>query len=277
MAHGSGVGLLGEAPFSLPHIVLETCLMNNEAPGCPVCQGQSAWLDVVDFNKCCEEPKGVFLPLAGVPIYYAFCSQCGFCFAPAVMQWSLDDFAGRIYNDDYARIDPDYLEVRPQGNAQNLQAMFGGLPSFRHLDYGGGNGKMASALQQSGWRSVSYDPFVNRETALETLGQFELITAFEVFEHVPDVHQLMRALRSRLAPEGVLLFTTLLTDGNIRPNERLSWWYASPRNGHISLFSRNSLLRLAQAYGFNFGSFSAGFHVMFTTVPAWASHLIRKA
>jgi hypothetical protein len=72
-----------------------------------------------------------------------------------------------------------------------------------------------------------------------------------------------------------VLFSTLLSDGNIHPNQRLSWWYASPRNGHISLFSRNALTLLAQSKQFNFGSFNSGFHALYTTVPSWASHLIR--
>lgn len=251
--------------------------MNKENLVCPVCHGKAELLDVVDFNKCCEEPRGKFLPCSGMPIYYACCGQCGFCFAPEVMTWSLDEFSARIYNDEYAWVDPDYVETRPLGNAKNLQAMFGALPSFRHLDYGGGNGTLVSVLRESGWNAVSYDPFVNRDTPLDQLGKFDLITAFEVFEHVPDVQQLMADLRALLAPNGVVLFTTLLTDGNIRPRERLSWWYASPRNGHISLFSKKSLAVLSQACGFNFGSFSAGFHVFFSAVPEWAAHLIRKA
>jgi len=109
---------------------------------------------------------------------------------------------------------------------------------------------------------------------LDQLGQFDLITAFEVFEHVPDVQQLMCDIWQLLSENGVLMFSTLLSDGNIRPNERLSWWYASPRNGHISLFSRKSLTLLAQEAGYNFGSFSDLFHAFYTDMPAWAAHLM---
>jgi hypothetical protein len=86
----------------------------------------------------------------------------------------------------------------------------------------------------------------------------------------------MSNLYSLLSPNGLVLFSTLVSDGNIQPGQRISWWYASPRNGHISLFSKNSLAVLAQQYRVNFGSFSAGFHVFFTGVPAWADHLIRQ-
>lgn len=89
---------------------------------CPVCGGNSTPFDVVDFNKCCEEPKGKFLPLAGVPIYYYRCGGCGFCFAPEIARWSLAEFEERIYNDDYALVDPDYIGQRPQANAASLLA-----------------------------------------------------------------------------------------------------------------------------------------------------------
>lgn len=250
--------------------------MHKDALICPVCRQRCSLLDVVDFNKSCEERRGTFLSPAGVPIYYAFCGGCGFCFAPEMSTWSLEKFEDKVYNDDYAVVDPDYKEVRPRGNAGTLVSLFGSLPrSVRHLDYGGGNGVLVDLLRTSGWNSISYDPLVNRDVSAEQLGRFELITAFEVFEHVPDVQQLMSHLRSLLAPDGLVLFSTLLSDGSIHRNQRLSWWYASPRNGHISLFSRNSLALLAQNHGFHFGSFSVGCHILFSNIPPWAAHIIR--
>ena len=72
-------------------------------------------------------------------------------------------------------------------------------------------------------------------------GSFDLVTAFEVFEHVPDIDILFTDLQSLVKAEGLILFSTLLSDGEIGRDRPLSWWYASPRNGHISLFSAQSL------------------------------------
>lgn len=189
--------------------------------------------------------------------------------------WTLDKFVESIYNKDYVLVDPDYLETRPRANANVLCSTFPSLPpTVRHLDYGGGNGLLIKLLRESNWESVMYDPFVDIKISPKQLGKFELITAYEVFEHVPDVQNLMSDLRSLLSKDGLVLFTTLLSDGNIHPNQRLSWWYASPRNGHISLFSRKSLAILAQDSGFNFGSFSNGYHVFCEAVPPWANHII---
>jgi SAM-dependent methyltransferase len=248
----------------------------REIPLCPICNGVSELLDVVDFSKSCEEKEGVYLGLTGIPIYYVICADCGFSFAPEIYTWSLSEFAEKIYNDEYISVDPDYVDTRPRENAGTLLSMFGDLPTrVRHLDYGGGAGLLASLLRESDWNSSSYDPFVNMDVRIEQLGKYDLITAFEVFEHVPDVQKLVSDLRLLLAPDGVILFSTWLSDGHIHLNERLSWWYAAPRNGHISLFSRSSLATLAQRNGWNFGSFSDVFHVFCASVPSWAAHVIR--
>jgi len=252
--------------------------MRYENINCPICGGLCALHDVVDFNKSCEEQRGKFLPLAGVPIYYVLCDQCGFCFSPEMCQWNLDEFADRVYNDEYILVDPDYVESRPKAFAASLQRLFGDhIAHLKHLDYGGGNGILVKTLKDYGWESVSYDPFEDRGVDPARLGDFNLVTAIEVFEHVPDVDKLMSDLRSLLSPGGLIMFTTLLSDGSIVRNQRISWWYASPRNGHISLFSRNSLERLAQKNGFKFFSFSPGTHAFFNDVPSWASHIIRSA
>jgi SAM-dependent methyltransferase len=243
---------------------------------CPICSAPSPLLDVVDFNKSCEELRGKFVSLSGTSVYYARCGNCGYCFAPEIAGWKLEEFEEKIYNKEYVLFDPDYIESRPRSNALSLISMFGDKAnSVKHLDYGGGDGLLSKTLKESSWQSISYDPFVNRDIGIAQLGKFDLITLYEVFEHVPDPIQLMSNLRSLLNQNGVILFSTLLSDGNININQRLSWWYASPRNGHISLFSRKSLSILAQNNGFNFGSFSDGFHIFFTDIPSWARHLVR--
>ncbi len=248
------------------------------APACPVCAGASDWFDVVDFNKNASEPRGVFLPLAGRPVYYARCSGCGFCFAPALHRWSVRDMASRIYNADYVVVDPDYIDVRPKDSAAMLCGMFAQLAASEvsHLDYGSGSGRLSQLLLEKGWRSTSYDPFVPDSRAPEAGRQFGLITAFEVFEHVADVAALTDFLKDHLAPDGLLVFSTLLSDGEIEPGKRLDWWYAGPRNGHISLYSKKSLTLLLQRCGIHgFASSGPGLHIACRERwPHWAQHLL---
>jgi SAM-dependent methyltransferase len=230
----------------------------------------------VDFNKSCREQLGELLPPSGILVHYYLCGQCGFCFAPEFTKWQLSEFETRIYNDKYTELDPDYLSVRPQTNANKLISFFKDKKdSIRHLDYGGGNGLLSNILRKAGWQSSSYDPFVDRETNIRTLGVFNLITAYEVFEHVPDVIKLIEELKLLLAEDGIVHFTTMLSDGHVKPNERLNWWYAAPRNGHISLFSYHSLNLLLESNGLNLGSFTPGVYVLFKQVPQWAEALMK--
>lgn len=243
---------------------------------CPICNGQTKYIDVVDFNKNCVEIRGKFLPLSGIPIYYTQCQDCLFAFAPEFLAWSEMDFLEKIYNDEYIEIDPDYLENRPRANSQLLSKLFGDKKEFiSHLDYGGGSGKLSSTLRSEGWLSKSYDPFPKSDVTMESLGKFNLISAFEVFEHVPDVNSLMHNLIALMSENCFIIFSTLTLEGNISKNGRITWWYASPRNGHISLFTKKSLSIIASKYGLNFGSFNDGLHCFFNQAPNWSRHLIK--
>jgi SAM-dependent methyltransferase len=243
---------------------------------CPICQRKCLPFDVVDFNKSCAEEKGFFFELSGIPIYYFLCKGCGFCFAPEIAAWGLKEFEEKIYNEGYKEADPDYLMKRPHATHETLTKLFGAhKKKIRHLDYGGGEGTLSKMLCDSGWKSASYDPFVNKDVKVRDMGTFDFITVFEVFEHVPNPDILLSDLRALLAPGGIVFFTTLLSDGFIPKNERLNWWFASPRNGHISLFSRASLEIIVKKHEFKLFSFNNLFHFLWTdTVPNWASHII---
>ena len=254
-------------PLRLPRPA--TCRVRSATPTSPL-------LDSVDFNKNCEEARGVRLPPSGVQVRYHLCDGCGFCFAPELLAWTFDRFERQIYNADYARIDPDYERVRPIANAGLVDELFG-KSKVRHLDYGGGSGLLSDTLREKGWDSRSYDPFVDRDVRVGDLGQFELVTAFEVFEHVPDIGALLDDLRMLVGPDGVILFSTLLSDGEIGRGRPLSWWYASPRNGHISLFSKESLRLCLNRAGFNHASASANLHLGYGRVPPWAVHVLGPA
>jgi SAM-dependent methyltransferase len=249
-----------------------------EAGACPVCRAACTVVDTVDFNKSCEELRGTVLPPSGIPVAYLLCGHCGFCFAPEMCRWGLSDFAAKVYNADYERVDPDYASARPRANAQMLMQILGSeAAELRHLDYGGGNGMLCELLRDAGWQSTSYDPFVDGDLRHLDFGKFDLVTAFEVFEHVPSPNRLVTEIDSLLDDDGVVLFTTLVSDGNLGAGRKLDWWYASPRNGHISLYSTGSLARLAAGHGFTFGSFSVGFHALWRKTPPWANAVLALA
>lgn len=235
-------------------------------------------LDAVDFNKSCEEAKGKRLPASGKLVRYHLCLNCGFCFAPEIQAWTREEFAVSIYNDDYVDVDPDYVSTRPLLNARGMHDLLGASSKgLRHLDYGGGSGLLSSTLREHGWDSSSYDPFVDTTTNTSDLGTYDLVTAFEVFEHVPDVQVLLEELNALCRPDGMIMFSTLLSDGKLALGRKLTWWYASPRNGHISLFSQKSLAHWMSGKGLRVASLNANVHLACRAVPPWASHLFQAA
>jgi 2-polyprenyl-6-hydroxyphenyl methylase/3-demethylubiquinone-9 3-methyltransferase len=99
------------------------------------------------------------------------------------------------------------------------------------------------------------------------------VTCFEVFEHTPTPFETVRDIRSFLADPGLLVFSTLMQPPEIGAIG-LSWWYAAPRNGHVSLYSREAMTALLKRVGLKWGSFTEVAHVAFRgRMPAFARHL----
>jgi hypothetical protein len=242
---------------------------------CKICGAPSPLYGVVDFNRSCEIPDGAKLPLLGMPVYYRRCGACGFLFTDAFDDWSQDDFKTHIYNDGYYAVDPDYKMTRPRNNAAAVDRLFGAHKAIlRVLDYGGGNDTLCAGLRAAGFPvATTYDPFVP-EFAKPPEGKFNLVTCFETLEHMPDPLTGIGAIVANLEDAGLVLFSTLL-----QPQDfdmlRLNWWYVGPRNGHISMFSRDTLGRAWRFYGYRTGSFNDNMHVAFRTLPEFAKNLIK--
>jgi 2-polyprenyl-6-hydroxyphenyl methylase/3-demethylubiquinone-9 3-methyltransferase len=218
-----------------------------------------------------QPPLGV----SGIPIYYHRCDECGFVFTEAFDHFTQEQFRQHIYNDDYARIDPDYDKLRPEGNAGFICKLLGKERSLRVLDYGSGNGLLARNLRQAGFSDVScYDPFVE-QSASKPEGKFDFITCFEVLEHTTTPRQTIADILSMIREPGMVLFSTLFVPDDME-KQGLSWWYAAPRNGHVSLYSEQSLKTLASSFGYRVGSFSESMHVMVNQIPSFAERFSPK-
>lgn len=243
---------------------------------CKCCGHLASLYDVCDFSKNCEEQNGLMLPLSGIAVFYYKCSQCGFIFTTLFDNASHQEFKRHIYNDEYVKVDPDYVAARPVATANLINATFG--PSkgkLSILDYGGGNGRVEQNLKGMGFTSVdTYDPFSERFSKRPD-ARYHLVLSFEVVEHVPKVVETFKDMKSFLNDDGLIMFSTLVQPDNI-DRIRVKWPYISPRNGHISIYSSKSLQVVINGIGLNYGMASQNLHFACAKIPSFAKHIFRR-
>jgi len=157
----------------------------------------------------------------------------------------------------------------------------------RFLDYAGGYGLFTRIMRDKGFDFYNTDKYCQNIFAeyfdLKNIDskKFELVTAFEVMEHLSDPYQ---ELSEMLSYSDNLLFTTAL-----QPKAELKgvddWWYFIPETGqHIALHTEASLKYIAQKLGYQFYTNSVDWH-LFTKkslakdpfVTERESFLVRKA
>ena len=127
--------------------------------------------------------------------------------------------------------------------------------SKRFLDFGGGYGMFTRLMRDRGYAFTHFDAhcqnifaggFELERLQAESFEKFDLATAWEVFEHVPDPRALLEEL---LSVANAVLFSTELVPRHpvASPDD---WWYFAPETGqHISFYTKRSLQNLAEQFG----------------------------
>ena len=244
---------------------------------CKICGGPAALYGVVDFHKSCEEARGFRLPLSGVPIYYRRCVACGFLFTDAFDDWSEGEFKEHIYNDDYHAVDPDYKGARPRSNADLVTRLWAAHKAdMKVLDFGGGDDVFCAALRANGFPvAVTYDPMVPNY-ARRPQGKFDLVTCFETLEHLPDPAGGIARMLEYVAEPGLIFYSTLAQPADF-DKHGLAWWYVGPRNGHVSIFTRQALAAAWGRHGYKTLSLSDAAHLAFRTLPSFLAQFQSRA
>jgi Methyltransferase domain len=233
-----------------------------QVPHCKVCAGETRLFDVLDLGRQCNltpYPDG----LIGVPVYFHRCTQCGLVFTGFFDRFDSELWSRHIYNADYARIDPEYGGVRSARDAKVVRAAMGSWwpASGVGCDYGGGQGHLAAHLRGLGLRFDTLDPFGVQHVSVQA-GSYAMVTAFEVMEHFAQPEASFAEIAALAAPQQCLLLaSTSLVDPRMRPGELAQWWYAAPRNGHITLYAEATMRWLANAHSFEYRRITRGLHL----------------
>lgn len=170
-----------------------------------------------------------------------------------------------FFSEAYAQASTDehsYFNPERRAAVAELQlALINTLPvTDRHLlDLGGGNGYFARRAAAAGWQVVLVDPALDprdftgsgvkaiRGTAAEIIGShFDVVTAWDVIEHVPHPDKFLRDAVTCLQPGGRLVLET----GNYKSAERAEegpthWIHQADHRWYFAPDSLGSLMEVA--------------------------------
>ncbi len=139
----------------------------------------------------------------------------------------------------------------------------------KFIDYGGGYGLFVRMMRDAGFDFYLQDLYAPNLFAqyfdvkdLTEVSHFELLTAFEVFEHLvnplPEIEKMLTFSKN-------ILFSTEIMPANKGEIEK--WWYFVPEAGqHVSLYTIDSLKFIAKKFNLYFYSNQKGLH-LFTSEP----------
>lgn len=124
--------------------------------------------------------------------------------------------------------------------------------SAKFLDYAGGYGIFTRLMRDIGFDFYWHDDYTTNLLARgfeKSESRYELLTAFEVFEHFDNP---VNELKKMLKLSDSILFSTVTLPNDIPSKD---WWYYGFEHGqHISFYSEKTLRTLAKKFGLNFYS-----------------------
>jgi len=179
--------------------------------------------DLVQARKCpiCQTPPGHGLFIKD-GFRHVKCQNCGLIYVSLILR---EDIMEQYWRDEKAW--SAVLDTRAQIEMDNLKYQYGldlvswRVPGRRLLDIGGGGGGFANLATEAGWQVTALE--LNQENSkrmadqgiqvivkhLEMAdlasGSFDLISLWEVLEHLVDPGLTLSEVHRLLAPGGLLL------------------------------------------------------------------------
>ena len=218
----------------------------KESPPCLCCGGETQFFAAAQI-------------LGKYPATYHRCVTCGFIQTETPF-WLEESYANPMTSYDLGGIS------RPTANSGATRAVLSACldSTGRCLDFGGGYGVFTRWMRDLGYDFWHHDKhcsnlFANGFDAdMSGATRYELVTAFEVFEHFVEPASVVGSL---FELTDTILFTTDLVPEPLPFLE--DWAYFGPEHGqHIAFYTRAALHRLAARFDARYLEGRYGLHLL---------------
>jgi hypothetical protein len=135
-------------------------------------------------------------------------------------------------------------------------------PNAKFIDWGGGYGVLTRLMRDRGydfyWRDLHCENLFAKQFIASDRENYELMTSFEVFEHLVEP---MQEIAAMLKFSRNILFTTELPPTSIK--NATQWWYFSPETGqHVSFYSIRALRFISKTFNLNYTTDGSSLHLL---------------
>lgn len=203
------------------------------------------------------------------------CKSCGFRYtSPRPANENLGEYykaESYVSHSDSKNglINTIYHWVRSYTLIKKLQLVmhYSKLKRGKILDYGAGTGAFLNTCKTNGWHAIGIEPdedarnimaekfsissFASLEAARADISfsDFDVITAWHVFEHVPDLQETIQALKGALKPKAKLI-VAVPNPTSFDAKHYKQYWAAYDVPRHLWHFAPADIIRLLKDSGF---------------------------
>lgn len=205
-------------------------------------------------------------------INYYKCTNCGFLFTEDPF-WLHEAYARAINLSDTGLLDRNIYFSK----VLSVLIYLNFNKDAKFLDYAGGYGIFTRLMRDIGFDFYWHDPYTQNilangfEHDINSKSKYELLTAFEVFEHLANPKL---EIERMLELSDSIIFSTEILPSEIP--DPMGWWYYSFEHGqHISFYSKKTFTWLANYYGLRY-FYIKGIHLLSSKKINYSALLIEK-